>query len=296
MSLISQIGRKAVSFTHQYTDETFKYFCRQPKPVNTKNLQIIGLAKDTVSLTKVPQNFASKIKELSLPGKESSTLKKLFSPEFKAKRRFDENGYFVTTVIDKKTQKPVEIFIKEVRDNKFEFYKKVNNEYEFIGRRTFSVNKELGIIEQGFMVNRYKDEFTGIGIRGHQLAVEKVIKNNLKDIHVDSLPKAETFHEKCLFRPLTKKNIAYSEIKEYIDNLSEALNIPIEKVKKLVVLEKAKTGYIMDLEQTTINLNKIISQKDPKNIINHPTMGMYSLSGERLELWKNMVRSQPITL
>lgn len=99
MSLISQIGRKAVSFTHQYTDETFKYFCRQPKPVNTKNLQIIGLAKDTVSLTKVPQNFASKIKELSIPGKESSTLKKtLFSriqsqKTIRRKRIFCNNSY-----------------------------------------------------------------------------------------------------------------------------------------------------------------------------------------------------------
>lgn len=281
----------------KYADDIVGIFCRKANPMNIEGLHLAPKAiGDTVTFSKASQNFASRIDSMSPAGQGSATLKKIFSPEFKPTRRFDENGYMITTVIDKKTQKPVEIFIKEVKEDFFEFYKKIGKNYKIIGKRSYRINKELGVIEPGYMTNYYKEELSGIGIRGHQLAVEKAIKENMKCVYLDSLPRAEVFHEKCLFRPAQKMKINSYDFKGYIKNICEILSITPKEAEKIVVYKKIGESYIMDLEQTVIKLNKILAQKSPEDLITHPTMGMYSLSDETLELWKDLVRSQPITL
>jgi len=263
--------------------------------INPKELKLAsGTIGDTVHFS--GKDFSLRIKELSKPGQESSTLKRLFSAEFKPQRCFDENGYMVTTVINKKTQKPVEIFIKEIAPNEYEFYKKTENIYTVIGKRKYKINKELGILEPGYMSNYCQDEFAGIGIRGHQLAVEKTMKENLKSIYLDSLSKAEHFHEKCLFRPLAKMKTTQDIIDDYCSSLSKDLAISPSKAKEMISLEKFGNNIFIDLKQTVININKICAKISPENVISHPTMGQYCLAAEELALWKDLVRSQPITL
>lgn len=303
MAGISQIVTKGISLADdaaRYAKACGKRSILECKFVQNKiDKKSLYFAKDTIGDTFSLTNrttFASRIKELSTPGKESETLKKLFSTEFKPLRHVDENGYMVTTVISKKSQKPVEIFVKEIGDNEFEFYKKVKNTYEIIGRRKFSINKEMGTLEPGYMANYCQDEFIGIGIRGHQLAVEKTIKEGLKTIRLDSLPKAELFHEKCLFKPLARMRTNNVEIEAYVSALSKDLAIPLEKARKLVVCENVGKDLFINLEETTINLNKIIVKIDPKSVITHPTMGKCVLTGKELALWQDMARSQPITI
>ena len=53
---------------------------------------------------------------------------------------------------------------------------------------------------------------------------------------------------------------------------------------------------VLDLRKTTEQINKYLKQQGITDLIDHPTMNMFSLEGETLALWKDLVKSQPITL
>lgn len=259
-------------------------------------LKLNSLGADTFVQT-TTTNFASRIKQLSGSEGSSKTLQKLFSPEFAPARHIDENGYFVTTLMDKKTQKPVEVFVKKVREGKYEFYKKMsNNEYEFIGSRSFSIDKELGVMKPGFMANHSEGMYAGIGIRGHQLAVEEAIREGVDVIYLSSLPKAMKFHQKCLYRPLPKMKFRQEELEDYVADLAEKLSLSEEQVLKMFSINLDNGVQVLDLRKTTEQINKYLKQQGITDLIDHPTMNMFSLEGETLALWKDLVKSQPITL
>ena len=271
----------------------------QTKPVKPLQINGISFAPEPIGdiATFSTRSFSSRIKELSTAGQESTTLKKLFSAEFKPTRRFDENGYMVTTLIDRKTQKPVEVFVKKIKEGKFEFYKKTTSGYDYIGKRDYSINRELGVIEPGFMANSCKEEFAGLGIRGHQLAVEDLMKEGLDSIYLSSLPKALPFHQKSLFKPLTKMKVKQSVLDDQISDLCETLSMSRGEIEKLFSYEKVGDIVILDTAKTTNKLNQLAKRLGQKDlIIDHPTMFQLSLEGEALALWKDMVRTQPIMI
>ena len=250
---------------------------------------------DTFTLTS-KSAFASRIKELSTPGKESETLKKLFSAEFRPQRHFDENGYMVTTVIDKATQKPVEVFVKKDFGNGYNFYKKVSGEYKKIGTVDIHIDKEERFIHISYMEAFCQKEYTGIGIRGHQIAVETAIKEDFDSINLESMPDALPFHEKCLFQPLEKRKTNIYEFDDYKNDLAWAYSIPEEQIDKLIKHKRSGRIVTIDLKRSIANINKFLKGIGSKDSVAHPTDGFLVLDGKYLALWKEMARSQPITL
>ena len=65
-------------------------------------------ATDTVEVSLLKENFQ---------GISSKTFKKLLSPEFTPKTNLDESGLRITTLIDKKTNKPVNAYIARVKED-----------------------------------------------------------------------------------------------------------------------------------------------------------------------------------
>lgn len=65
-------------------------------------------AADTVEVSLLKENFQ---------GISSKTFKKLLSPEFTPKTNLDESGLRITTLIDKKTNKPVNAYIARVDED-----------------------------------------------------------------------------------------------------------------------------------------------------------------------------------
>ena len=302
VSLLSKAGKALTTSADdvaRYAKSCGKKSVLQTKPVNSMQLEGLSYTSKTIgdTVTFSTKSFSSRIKELSMPGQESTTLKKLFSAEFKPTRRIDENGYMVTTLIDKKTQKPVEVFVKKVKTGVFEFYKKTSNEYKYIGNRSYDINKELGVIEPGLMASHCKKEFAGLGIRGHQLAVEDLIKEGLDSIYLSSVSSALPFHQKSLFKPLTKMKIKPDVLEGYIKNFSDKFGISRWEAEKLISYKKTGDIVVLDTAQTTNKINQLAASVGRKDLImNHPTMSMLSLEGESLALWKDMVRTQPIML
>ncbi|MCQ2753908.1 MAG: hypothetical protein MJ231_02550 [bacterium] len=229
---------------------------------------------------------------------EPKTMSKLFSQKFKPLRHINEDGYYVTTIIDKKTGEPVEAFLKQINSGKqleeWEMYvKHENGVYERIGKRGIHINnKEKKITPDWMESSEGASEYSGIGIRLHQLGVERMLQTECKTIEIDSLSSAFPFHYKCGFRSpdeiisigrksnlkwwLKTNNITEEEWERIAKPTYDEFDIvyanakALEEIKKLALVKTKGAGSIGN---TT----------------------MY-LQGEELSRWIERAKSQPILL
>lgn len=291
-----------------YSDDIFRFIKMSNKMNGTKCTSILQIkppakadifkpsiqgVKSDVFIAQC-HNFAPRIKSLSTPGYESKTLQRLYSPEFKPLRQIDENGYFVSTVIDRRTQKPVEIFIKELGPGKYELFEKsAKGSYETIARRSFNINQKLRQIEPGYMTSGSSNEiYSGIGIRCHQLAVEDAMKHNCDRILLNSIDKALPFHLKSLYKP-GKIKMEESSFKELVKSCSECLPINETETLKLFSYTSKNNVYTIDWNKSLAAMNDYARKRSLPALENTT---MLSLEGDTLALWKDLAKSQPITL
>ena len=244
----------------------------------------------------------------------SKVMKKLFSPEFAPKRHIDENGYFVTTVIDKKTGKPVEAYVKQgsiyptekskfldnqfITTEKWEIFvkdKNVPSNYRRIGKRTFDLDFFENKIEPGYMVSKEgKNEYDGIGVRLHQIAVERMLQEDFNTVEIESLYSAFPFHYKCGFRT-SPDNSTYlkTELMENLGSWSKALKKPIKELKEKVVLEDS--GDYCEIDSNAVEeIKKEICIKSGGMRPFEDTL--MTLQGKQLREWIDLAESQPIIL
>ncbi len=247
--------------------------------------------RNAIALKKVPRS----IDDLS-----PRSLNKLFSEKYNPTRRVDELGRPVTTIIDKKTQKPVESYIMHDKGDNCEifkmFLKNNNGKDELIGQRNFHLNPEERIISPGGMEAYANDRYEGIGTRLHQLAIERMIQNDYKAVEIFSLDMAFPFHYKSLFRakPMPEKNFDSSVMESIIAKSKQIISGKAEisdtEIKNCFV--KAEGSDKFDISKTLENFQKLFFQKrlstgeDTRMI----------LDGENLEYWKSLIAKQPILL
>lgn len=247
--------------------------------------------RSTIALKKVPRS----IEDLS-----PKSLNKLFSAKYNPKRRIDKLGRPVTTIIDKKTQEPVEAYITHYKGDNgetFEMFLKNNTgKDERIGYRTFQLKPEERIISPGSMEAYANDRYEGIGTRLHQLAIERMIQNDYKAVEIYSLDKAFPFHYKSLFRvkPMPEKNFNSSLIesiktkcKQTIRGKAEISDTEIDKC-----FVKAEGSDKFDISKALENFQKLFFQKRLRAGGDTPMI----LDGENLDYWKSLIAKQPILL
>lgn len=235
---------------------------------------------------------------------ESETLKTLFSPEYAPKRRTDSNGYAVTTVIDNKTKKPKEVFVKRInktpRLETWGIYEKEGDEYKEIGFRSFGVNKILGAITPGYMQNRdYSKKYSGIGLRLHQISIERMMQNGYNEIQVESLPESFAFHYKAGFRLIpglstyTKGSLA-----TFINSWRQETGLPESVIRNEII--SSNVGKLIYLDNKTIE-NLTVKAFKKNNLIpfakeKNPAIFNMTMSPEWLDTWKTLAQLQPILL
>ena len=227
---------------------------------------------------------------------EPKMLKKLFLYKYKPTRRFNEDGYHVTTIIDRKTQKPVEAYIKKVSTDKmpywdgayseqYEMYVKMSDgESVLVGERSFIDATKEKIIGSGSMESHASLLYEGIGTRLHQLAVERAIQNNYNSIHICSTGDAFPFHYKSLFR--AEPN---AECLHKYERLGKALGLNAKDIKECLV-ESAQKG-LYD-EKTAENMLKKAYIKNEDYFADLDMV----LDGKNFEYWKDLAKTQPILL
>ena len=236
---------------------------------------------------------------------KSLTLEKLYTPKFKPKRRIDENGYPVTTIIDKLTDKPVEITVRPVKRGGMEQYnlefKTDGYNYETLGWRFFEVNKIDKKIEPGYMESNSFNRFAGIGLREHQIAIERMLQLGLNDVEILSMSDVIPFHLKSGFTPVAGSKITSYKSKEIdaiIKKLTVALKLDSDTVRKL--LNKYKIGSSQN-SGYNINFSKLkedialycMDHKLP--IQNYVKLDMH-LSEKSKSDWMKRIEAQPILM
>ena len=187
-----------------------------------------NLEHDTVSFTS------------NKPTIKSETLAKLYTPEFAPKRRVNEDGYLVTTVIDRKTNKPVEIYVKKVfaddYSEEYDFYEKKNGKYKMVAERTFVIGDSDNSIMPGYMETNEKarEKYAGLGIRCHQIAIERMMQLGFNNVEITSFPDAYPFHYKCGFRVCDRLRSYFEDngnpLPSYIPSVS--MKLPSKTLKK----------------------------------------------------------------
>ena len=132
-----------------------------------------------------------------------STFKKLSKIKFTPEKL---DGYHSTFVIDKLTGKPVTVFIKLLSDNSngcehYELYvkKSSSKDLKCVGTRNFRINKAINKITPGYMESYKRKRYRGLGIREHQIAIERMKQENVESVTITPLIEAELFHRKCGF-------------------------------------------------------------------------------------------------
>ena len=223
---------------------------------------------------------------------EPKMLKKLFSEKYNPKRRFNEDGYRVTTIIDRKTQEPVEAYIKEyigADDEYYTMYVQIpNGEPVLVGTRQFGINKKRKAITAGVMASYGNELYEGIGTRLHQLAVERAMQNNFNRIYIDAIGNSFPFHYKSLFR--AKPAIGPDEFAKY-DIMKRTANLCglNDGELKECLAESSQPG-LYDSLKTYENMLKKVYMKNKKFSSELEMV----LDGENLEYWKELAMKQPI--
>ena len=269
-------------------------------------------AADTVEVSLLKENFQ---------GISSKTFKKLLSPEFTPKTNLDESGLRITTLIDKKTNKPVNAYIARVDEdipNMEKYYLMVpdangeinvkNKNYRVVGDTYFYIDNEQEMISPKFegafidgelcekvlsyMNAKGNKDFGGIGTRMHQLRVERMLQNGLGNVCIVAEGNSFPFHYSMGYRlPDAKRPIEDStKILQEFSSLNQ--KSPREN-SKYIFLERDNDKKVVINWSATLEhfLNDYYKNGGTPLVDFSPNMYLNEAS---LEQWIEMIKKQPI--
>lgn len=269
-------------------------------------------AADTVEVSLLKKNFQ---------GISSKTFKKLLSPEFTPKTNLDESGLRITTLIDKKTNKPVNAYIARVEEDNPNMEKYLlmiadkngeinvkNKNYKVVGNTYFYIDKENQMISPKFeaefvdgelceKVLSYMDakgnkEYGGIGTRMHQLRVERMLQNRLGNVCIVAEGNSFPFHYSMGYR-LPDAQRPIEDSKEILQQFSSLNQKTPKENSKFLFLEKDENKKMAINWSATLEhfLDDYYKNGGAPLINFSPNMYLTEAS---LEEWIKMVKKQPI--
>lgn len=283
------------------------------KIVNLKKFDLVRQpAADTIEVSLLKENFQ---------GISSKTFKKLLSTEFTPKTNLDENFLRITTLIDKKTNKPVNAYIARVDEdvpNMEKYYLMVpdangeinikNKNYRVVGDTYFYIDKERQMISPKFegtfidgelcekvlsyMNAKGNKDFGGIGTRMHQLRVERMLQNGLGNVCIVAEGNSFPFHYSMGYRlPDAKRPLEDStKILQEFSSLNQ--KSPREN-SKYIFLERNNDKKVVINWSATLEhfLNDYYKNGGTPPVDFSPNMYLNEAS---LEQWIEMIKKQPI--
>ncbi len=265
-----------------------------------KDINIKTITARVKAFEKNVVDYFKNAKELPKSALESKTMKKLFSPEYKPSRRFNEDGLHVTTLIDKTTGKPVEAYVKPLEINNVNeawgiYVKNSAGKYELVGQRRFKIDRDAGKILPDWMDSVGGNErYAGIGLRAHQIGVERMMQENLRTVEICAEAQAYPFHYKSGFRVIPMEiEVTQERLNRVLNNWVERSGIDAETLKKNIV-SKVVDGKTILHSQTLENWGNILYLKNNGRYVSRDTP--MDLHGEWLDKWKQIALSQPILL
>ena len=261
---------------------------------------------------------------------KSETFSKLFSKEFQPIRKSTPEGYPVTTIIEKATGKPVEVYFKKsskstteryADDNplgigekinvpfeEWTMYRKLpNGEEEKLGFINWTIQKDKNKFGFGFMAKEtefhkyytgtlskdFESKYSGIGIRLNQLKIERFLQEKLAQLEICSSGTAYPFHAKNGFKTIYNEKTFNLTIDEFTQKTSDITGLEPDIVEPIV------KKYIISHDNNTITMSfKFLDEICPLSYLTKGTQRfgdiMMELPKESLEFWKNLINMQSI--
>ena len=269
-------------------------------------------ATDTVEVSLLKENFQ---------GISSKTFKKLLSPEFTPKTNLDESGLRITTLIDKKTNKPVNAYIARVKEDipNMEKYCLMvadangeinikNKTYRVVGETYFYIDKEQQVISPKFeiafvdgelyekvlsyMKAKGNKEYSGIGTRMHQLRVERMLQNRLGNVCIVAEKNSFPFHYSMGYR-LASVQRPVEDSTKILQEFSNLNQKSPQENSKYIFLERDNNKKVVINWSATLEhfLNDYYKNGGVPLVDFSPNMYLNKTS---LEQWIEMIKKQPI--
>ena len=264
-------------------------------------------------------------------GITSKTFYKLMEPEFRLATNTDETGMKMTTLIDKKTGKPVRAYVGQLKTDKMHpneeeygiMLPDPNGEMEHAGRKyrvvgliRFYINMERKMVTPRFesvktKVNIDKDtkvfmteeriyeymkssenlDYAGIGLRLHQIRIERMLQCNLGNSLIVADGNSFPFHYSLGYRLAPNKQeigYAYPLMKDF----AHRTQTPIMENAKYVFVDKQDGKYVVDYSATLEHFLDDYYRHGGKPLEDiKPNM---FLTKKSLEQWIMMIRQQPM--
>lgn len=269
-------------------------------------------AADTVEISLLKENFQ---------GISSKTFKKLISPEFTPKTNLDESGLKITTLIDKKTNKPVNAYIARVKEdipNEEKYYLMVadkngeinvkNKKYRVVGDTYFYIDKEKQMIspkfERAFIDGKHCEkvlsymnaignkEYGGIGTRMHQLRVERMLQKGFGNVCIVAEGNSFPFHYSMGYR-LTPAQRPLEDSTKILQEFSCMNRKSPRENSKYIFVERDNDKKVVINWSATLEhfLNDYYKNGGAPLVDFLPNMYLNEAS---LEQWIEMIKKQPI--
>lgn len=235
----------------------------------------------------------------------SKIMEKLFSPEFTIKPQLNEEGYYLTTIMDRRSGRPVIAYIKELYENNPSapnkktwelFIRHKNGSYEKLGQTIYRIDEAKKRLTCGWMDSYSgQGDYAGIGVRLHEWRIAQARKLGFSKIGIVALDEAFPFHYKCGFR--VPRNICEqctnSELEAFIYTLKEQTGISAEELEKLLVKTRTPDGKVV---LTGRSVEDILIESFCRNgrAVSYSGETVMELSGEGLAKWYQRMDSQPI--
>lgn len=253
------------------------------------------LNSDIVEISEEMSQFSERLQALE----ESKTLKKLFTDEFKISQGMNKDGFYVTSIIDNKTGKPLQVYVKAIytyENNELWgiFIKNIRGNYEPIGERSFEIDEGLKRITPGDMTSQSGNyKYNGIGIRLHQIAIERMMQKGLKNVQICSTENAFPFHYKCGFRVISfERTMEKIEFEKMLEEYSNVSGIDKKILYKNAEIIEDNEDIVKYSTTTMENWRKLLYAKG-KCLDSYCDYPM-KLSQKALQNWEQLIKSQPI--
>ena len=269
-------------------------------------------AADTVEISLLKENFQ---------GISSKTFKKLISPEFTPKTNLDESGLKITTLIDKKTNKPVNAYIARVKEdipNEEKYYLMVadkngeinvkNKNYRVVGDTYFYIDKEKQMIspkfERVFIDGKHCEkvlsymnaignkEYGGIGTRMHQLRVERMLQKGFGNVCIVAEGNSFPFHYSMGYR-LTPAQRPLEDSTKILQEFSCMNRKSPRENSKYIFVERDNDKKVVINWSATLEHFLNDYYKNGGAQLSDFLPNMY-LNEASLEQWIEMIKKQPI--
>ena len=318
-------NRRAV--TSQIGKENFDKIAKMAKETGlVSDVFEYQRASKYLSFESIKETFETLINQMQKENclLESKTFSKLFSKEFQPMRKMTEEGFPVTTIIEKETGKPIEVYFKkspsktvkrfldkekvDIPLEEWTMYRKLpNGEEEKLGFINWTIEKDKfgsGFIGEeteylkqylGKLSEDVKSLYSGIGVRLNQLKIERFLQENLGHLEICSSGTAFPFHAKNGFRAVYKERTMtipkYNELIRIIENrLSELDSDTINSVIEKNIISKDKNNITL----TSKFIDELCSLSYLKTGERRFGDIDMELPKEGMNFWKNLIGIQPI--